>query len=195
MILAISMFPLAMTAAQGPIVLDPIGKHHPIFKFEKNENPQNILIGYTRLDRSCHFERHSGQASFDIYWLLDGKRFKDPHRLIKKNIHKHFANVAARPSKADESDVFEMRLIESKEMKTSLKDATIRVTASKAQSGCNVETFASFRQPDGEMRTIKLKTIRSETKKTWMPPFRKVLSITLEGESVTDGRLVTQVFN
>ena len=183
------------SAAQGPVVMDPIGKHHRIFKFEKNENPENILIGYTRLDSGCRFERQAGRPSFDLYWLLDGTRFKDPHRLIKKHVRKSFAHIDADVSKPGVSDVFEMRLIESKDMNTSLKEATIRVNASKGKGSCNVETLASFRQPDGEMRTITLKTIRSETKKTWMPPFRKIISITLEGESVTDGRLVTQVFN
>ncbi|MES2963056.1 MAG: hypothetical protein V4760_04140 [Bdellovibrionota bacterium] len=180
--------------ADVAVDLDPIGKHHRIFRFEKNENPQNILIGYTRLTGECRFERQGETPSFDFYWLLDGKRFKNPHNMIKKNIRKRFASVDAGPRKPGETDVFKMRLIESKEMKTSLKDATIRVSASKSKEGCEVKTVASFRHPEDGSKTIELKTIRSETKKTWMPPFRKILSITLEGESVKDGKLVTQVF-
>ena len=191
-------FALALGATASAAVnvdLAPIGRHHRLFRFDKNENPQNILYGFTRTDGDCRFETRDGHPLFDIYWMLDGVRYKNPHRLIKSSIRKHVRFLAFEPKRTGESDAFTLRLIESREMKSSLNGASIRISSSKTENGCRVETVASFESPAGGRRTIELTGIRSETRKTWRPPFRKIISITLEGSGVPDGRVVSQVFN
>lgn len=192
-LLTIGLFAIGLAFEAGAI--EAVGPHHRILRFEKNENPQNVLIGYTKLEPTCRFERRSGLPLVDFYWLLDGSRFKDPHPLLKKNIRNRLSFDPGESVRTGEADGFVVRVLETKEMKTSMKSASIRVSSSKSSGGCEIEAIASFERPGGDRERIKLTTIRTETKKTWLPPFRKIVSITLEGERVSDGRLVTQIFD
>ena len=187
---------LAFTAnAAGPVEIDPVGPHYKLFRFEKTENPQNILIGFTKLTSSCRVELKDGKPLLDFYWLLDGTKYKNPHPLIKKNISKRLELIDRGSRGGSEIDGFTLKLLNDRGFKTTnLKDTTIHVGSHKTAKGCDVTTTATLEPPDGIEKTIRLETIRSETEKTWLPPFRKVISITFEGEDVADGRLVTQVF-
>lgn len=187
---------LAPTAqAQGPEVVDPIGRHFRLFRFEKNENPQNILVGFTKVARNCRFELSQGKPIVDFYWLLDGTRFKNPHGLIKKSIRKRIAFADPGSLAQGETDRFALELLEAKDMKAPIKSALILVSAKRTVADCEISVVATFGDAKGNQNEIKLSTIRAETRKIWMPPFRKVISITLEGESVKDGRRVAQVFH
>jgi hypothetical protein len=175
-----------------------IGPHEPIFTFEKNENPQNIMVVYTELDKDCHFiadKDGQGQPLLDYYWLMDGKSYKPVHPMIKSGMKKRMeleANGKAQSKSADGS--FLVRINDLKELKTDLKDFSVQVKAERNKSqACDVEALVKLGPSDHE-RVLRLQTIASKAEKTALPPFRKLESITLIGKDVKTGELVKRTY-
>lgn len=173
--------------------LAPLGEHYPIFIVEKNENPQNILVAYTKLDSQCHVAT-DGAASkpfVDYYWLMDRERYKPVHRLIKSGIRERlelrdFAETSQR--------VFDVRVADLKELKQDLGDAIVSVVARPTRSGeCEVEAYVKLGPSDGS-RTIRLESIYTEAHKTFWPPFRKVDAVTLKGADALSKKTVTRTY-
>lgn len=167
-----------------------IGKHYPVFIFEKNENPQNILVTYVKLNRDCRFESdpESGRPVFDFYWLMDRKRYKPVHPMIKSGIRQRLEFV----SQSEDSKSFTLRLSELNQIDPSLKSTDVVIRTLKKGSKCLVEGVVGLGSPQEKMR---LESIYSESKKTIFPPFRKVESVTLTGFTLAGGEKITRTYS
>lgn len=174
----------------------PVGAHYPIITFEKNENPQNIMLIYTKLDKDCRFElnpqkRH--EPVFDFYWLMGKKTYKPVHPLIKSGIHDRL-QVEAGEAFAQSRREFEIKVNDLKELKTDLHEARLKVVARKIGHNCDVQATIQL-GPKDQNATLNLETIYSEAEKSFIPPFRKVTSVTLIGKSEASGKAMKKTFS
>lgn len=170
-----------------------IGRHYPVFIFEKNENPQNVLVTYVKLNENCQFEVRSDEGKkpfFDFYWLMDRERYKPVHKLIKSGIRERLQFV----SKSDDLKRFTLRLNDLSELNQNLEATDITISAQKEGNHCVVKGVANV-GTSKERERILLESIYSESKKTLMPPFRKVESITLKGVALDDNQKVERTFS
>lgn len=53
-----------------------IGAHQPVLIVEKNVNPENKMVVYTKLDANGHFMADGNWPLLDFYWMMDGKNYK-----------------------------------------------------------------------------------------------------------------------
>jgi hypothetical protein len=182
MILCLIANAIAMTARAELITdVDPVGPHHRLFRFDKNENSQNVMYAFTRASAECRFERKNGKPLVDFYWLMEGSRFKSPHPLVESGIARRLKFSDLESTASGEIDAFSARIEPSKAERSKIEDAIIRVTSLKTSAGCRVTTSVSYLSPEGEKKAMELKSIKAETRKTWIPPFRKIVSITFNG--------------
>jgi hypothetical protein len=163
-----SLFLIAWPAFAGQVNLAPIGAHYPIFTYETDENPQNYMVAFVRLDKDCRIVSKPGQPIFDYYWLMEGRRHKPVHPLIRKGISKRVAVGALSPERSK----FKLRFQHVKELDPKLRGEAVTVVSRKTESGCDARA---------EFRDFKLTKIFSEAKKVMMPPFRKVTLVRLSG--------------
>jgi hypothetical protein len=161
-------------ANAAPKDFPPIGPHYPFLRVEKSENPQNILIAYTKLDpKTCEFVKdpeHKDQAFFDFYWLMDGTRYKRVHPLIVRAIRQRFKWLG----QAADHRSFQLEMTDLKELKDAPKRAVLTVAA---QPDCQVTT--SMQLGGEEMRLTR---VYSESEHVWWPPFHRLKAVTLTGE-------------
>jgi hypothetical protein len=170
-------------AAEAKVLNIPeIGPHYKIMTFEKNENPQNILVVYTKLDENCRFAVKNGKPLIDFYWLMDGKRYKPTHPLIKDAVRKRLEITKAGPTE------FELRVNDLKELNTKADRMAVKVE--KDKGGCRIAGYF----PDEKNKLIEVDSIYSESKKTLMPPFRKLLAVTIRGTAPDSGEAVQRRF-
>jgi hypothetical protein len=170
----------------------PLGKHYPLFVFEKSENPQNILIPYVKLNSACQFEADAqkNQPTFDFYWLMDRKRFKPVHPLIKREIFRRLQFV----SESEDRHRFIFKLVEMNDVKQDLNSNDVTVVAKvNEHDGCEVAAELSLGPSDGNRRIV-LEKIYTESRKTLWPPFRKVKAITLKGKVAGTGEEIARTY-
>jgi hypothetical protein len=174
----------------------PIGAHYPILTFEKSENPQNIMMIYTKLDKDCRFELNSQKKNepvFDFYWLMGKKTYKPVHPLIKSGIHDRLQVETGEAFIKDRTE-FEIKVNDLKGLKTDLKEARLKVFAKKIGGKCEVQADIQL-GPTDKNATLQIDTIYSETRKTFIPPFRKVNSITLIGTDEASGKAMKRTYS
>ena len=173
--------------------ISQIGPHEPVFIFEKNENPQNIMVVYTEVDKNCHFLADSnagGKPLLDFYWLMDRKTFKPVHPMIKSSMRQR---IELEGAGKDRAGSFLVRINDLKELKTDMKNFDVEIKAVLTSKACDVQAFVTL-GPSDHGRVLQLTTISSKAQKTFAPPFRKVESITLEGKDVKTGELVKRTY-
>lgn len=153
-----------------------------LFVFEKNENPQNILVTHADLDGDCRFQ---GKL-FDFFWLIDGVIPKNAHSLIKSGIRKRLDVV----SQAERHLKLEVRGLA--EFDRNVESASLEFFAESKGASCEVHTVAHLKLVDQEVESIRLSRVFSEAVKTWKPPFRKIESVTLTGVNLADGTPVVR---
>lgn len=148
---------------------------YPLFTYEKNRNPQNIMNIYTELDSEC---RVSKEPTFEYYWLMNHSRQKPVHSLIRRRIQKQINVVASK-----NPHEFSVILDKPKELQTDVEQFKLEVVAKKNKDGlCVVENSLTL-GPSDNNRNIRLKSIYAESKGLIIPD---LVSITLIGEdSVT----------
>lgn len=185
-------------ALAAEIDVPGVGKHTRLLTIEKSENPQNVMRVYTKLDEQCRFARDPADRSrplVDFYWLMDRTRYKPVHPLIKSGVRKRVrvdALVSSGPPGAPvtpgakKTESFTMRLEDLKELKTDLPEAALNVTARRTSKGCDVSVVTRLGPSDG-FETLRLEKIHTESRKSLLPPFRKLVSVTLEGLAATTG--------
>jgi hypothetical protein len=164
--------------------LPEIGRHFPLFTFEKNENPQNIMMVYVKLDDEGRFEKdpkHPKQPLIGFYWLMNREKYKPVHPLIVHGIRERLHFVSQAPDRRS----FRIRLSDLDALKQGMKSADIDVKVVGRQNP-TVEAC---------LRGVKIDRIYSEAHKTFLPPFRKVDAITIFGESVVDGDPVSRTYS
>lgn len=176
-----------LAIGSGAINLGPIGTHYEIFRFEKSENPQNILVVYTRLDDHCQFllaSENPASPEFGFYWLMDKKAYKPVHPLIRDGISERL-KVVIPPNFSKSRDSFSVRVTDLNQVDPTLQNALVKVSADKQVNACQVK--ATF-------DAVKLKKIYAESEKTLLPPFRKVTSLRFYGVNEKTGESEQKIF-
>jgi hypothetical protein len=164
-----------------------IGTHYRLFTVEKNENPGNILVLYTKLDGNCYIQTESRLPVFDMYWLMNRSSYKPTHALIKKGVRERLQVV---PSN---SQAFYVRVNDLKEVNSDLTDPRLIIEADKVNGTCKVRSWLTL-GPSNKYAKIQLSSIYSEAVKTVVPPFRKLVSVTLIGVDVNTGAKVSRKY-
>lgn len=169
-----------------------IGRHETVLIFEKNINPQNILILWTKLNEDCTFKLSSKEPSvpvLDLYWLLDRERYKKVHSMIRKRIRQRIEI-----SKMDKPNLFQVQFTDLKELETDLKEPTFTVVAKMGTSGrCEIKTTMQL-GPSDSNQAIELQKIYSETRRSFRPPFHQLKSITLFGIDLENGQSIEKKY-
>lgn len=152
---------------------------HPVLLFEKNENPQNIMVAYVVMDSTCDFQRAENGHYFDFYWLMNGTRRKPVHTLIRQGIYRRVRTVDHRPNELrirfHGLDIFGHEM----------KDESLEVRSTRTPDGCRLHATAGG---------LELERVYSQARKTMMPPFRKVEFIRLHGRLIADGTPAERVY-
>lgn len=164
-----------------------VGSHYRLFTVEKNENPGNILVLYTKLDGNCNIQNESKSPVFDMYWLMNRATYKPTHSLIKKGVRERLQLV---PSNAQ---TFYVKVNDLKEVNSDLSDPRLIVEADKLKGQCKVRSLLTL-GPSNKYAKIQLSSIYTEAVKTVVPPFRKLVSVTLNGVDVNTGAKVSRKY-
>ncbi len=194
LVFTFSAFVACSAIAAGEVKIDAIGKHFPIFIVEKSENPQNILVAYTKLAPDCKIQNDPGKESqplLDYYWKMKRENYKPVHSLIKSGIRDRLALE----SSADERTHFSVRINDLSELKHDLEKPLLSVVAAPTKrGGCDVRAFIKL-GPSDRSRQVLLSSIHVESKKTFLPPFRKVVNVTINGTDSDSGEKVSRVYS
>jgi len=190
--LSFILLPISFVQAQNAEAISQVGKHVPLFTFEKNENPENIMIVYTKFDSSCQVVVDpSKQASpiLDFYWLMNRTSFKPVHSLIKSGVRDRLQVI---PAKSQDS--FQIQINDFKELQTDVDEAKLNVVSHRSSTGgCEANAFFTL-GPQDKNATMKVQTIYSDAAKTMIPPFRKLKSVTLTGVDSKTGQRLTRTY-
>ena len=185
---------LAVRAVAGTVItaIPEVGPHYKVVTVKKSVHPQNDLVVYTRLDEQCRVVRDAKSPAFDFYWLMDHKRYKPVHPLIKRGIRKRL-EVESAPGSDAGADSFSVRLNELKEVVHDLGPAPrLRVRAEKTAKGCSAEARMTL-GPSNKNAEIRLDEIYSEAE--MKGPFSaKVKQVALKGVDVKTGKPVVRVY-
>jgi hypothetical protein len=180
-----------MAWAQSSLITDvpQIGPHHRLFIYEKNENPQNILVVYSKLNERCQIQPLEGGNLFDFYWRMDRKDYKPTASLIKSGIRERLQVTSVTPSS------FDLLLTDLTQVQTDLPEGRLSIEVSKnADGSCEgVKAFMAMGPSDGNAR-IQLESIYAEAAKTWNPMSRKLISVTIKGTDVKTGNVISHRF-
>lgn len=171
--------------------ISEVGKHHRILIVEKSENPQNQIAVFTKVDRQCRFIKEADDTKrpvLDFYWLLDRKRYKPIGRFAKYRVRK---KIRVHPLHKEAQDSFFIFSDMIHRYHPELRDSLIEIKSEKRNGHCEVAALAHL---EGLKSPMKLEKVYSELKKTILPPFRKVLSITLNGENKGSGVKIKKTY-
>lgn len=174
--------------AQQISSISEVGGHYPLFTFEKNENPQNILVLFTKLDPNCHVSEESNVPVFDMYWLMNRISYKPTNSMIKSGVKDRLQVIPA-----NGVDGFYIKINDLNEVNSDLRDPRLTVIADKAQGQCKVNSFFTLGPSDNNAK-LKLVSIYSEAVKTLVPPFRKLKSVTLNGINAVTGVKISRKY-
>jgi len=167
-----------------------IGRHQSIFVVNKNVNPQNIAVVYTKVDDKCRFvnnPENRDQPIFDFYWLMDGKNYKPMSGIIKSELRKRMSFVE---DAGDRATHFVIDANDLKEVDHDIADPRLDVNAKAIAGGCDVEAFITLGPSDGNAR-VKVTNIYGEGRA--FPP--KVYSVTIKGVDVKTGKAVSRKYD
>lgn len=170
-----------------------VGPHQRVMLFKKNENPQNVMVIYTKTNSSCQFVSNTGKPTFDFYWLMNGRDYKPVHSLIKSGIQERMELEI--PRGADGKSSFFVKVNDLNEMKHDLENPRLLVRAVKSADGkCNVESLMTM-GPSDQRAVVRLDNIYATAETTFLPPFRKVVSVTVNGVNTKTGRAFSRTFH
>lgn len=172
-----------------------VGPHYRLFTFEKNENPQNIMIIYTKLDSDCRFvenPKNKRQPLMDFYWLMDRSRFKPVHPLIKSGIRSRL-EVETSFDYGRSRNHFVVQINDLKKIDPHLQATHLEVRSEKTGGHCEVHSVLNI-TPEEPTAAFEVDKIFSESEKTWLPPFRHVLSLTISGVNLQTGQKIEKKF-
>lgn len=181
------------TAWAGPSkTISQVGFHTPLLIFEKNENRQNLMIVYTRLDpKSCEFDAKGDTPVLDYYWMMNGTDYKKVHPLILSSVKER---LEVDTSAFKTSKKFLVHLKEFNELKSDLGTSpTFEVKSKKNGSDCEATVEMQLGPSDGNRR-VALDSIYAESSKTILPPFRKLKALTINGKDLKTGEIVHRTY-
>ncbi len=167
-----------------------IGPHQRIFIYEKNENPENILVVYGKTDSQGRIQPASREGLFDFYWLMGRERYKPTHAMIKSGIRDRLQVL---PS--DNPTAFDILLTDLKEVRTDLPSSRLHIQtdpdSAAKDGGIKLSAYLTLGPSDHNAR-IRLDSIYAEASKGLNPFSRKLLAITLKGVDVKTGQKVSR---
>lgn len=182
----------AKTIPLGAAKLEPIGEHQRLLLFEKNENPQNVMVVYTKIDGACALAKgENGQPVFDFYWMMDRTKYKPVHAMIKSGIRDRLEFQAGSAAKGLKE--FYVRINDMKEVKNDLPDPRLHVELQDDGGNCTADARIQL-GPSDQGRILKVQSIYSEAKKIILPPFRKLVAVTLRGIDAKTGEKIERRF-
>lgn len=187
---------VSVTWANMQKKLEPIGPHFEIFRFEKSENPENILVVYTRLTEKCEFvsaDENSEKPVFDFYWLMNRTTYKPVHPLIKLGIHERLQMLLPADF-SQHRNSFAVQVNDLKDINPSLVGILVEIRANLIGSHCELQSSVNFPDDSKDSLAIILDKIYVESEKAALPPFRKVISIRFEGKNKKTGRFERKIF-
>lgn len=179
-------------AAEGPVgPPTPLGPHQRILLFKKNENPQNVMVIYTKTDERCHFALSDHKPVFDFYWLMDGVNYKPVHSLIKSGIRGRLQLDVA-PG-GDGSSSFFVNINDLSEVKNDLEHPRLLVHTLRKGARCDVEALVTM-GPSDRRAVVRVDNLFADAELSLLPPFRKVVSVTLNGVNTETGQAFSRTF-
>lgn len=121
-----------------------------LFLVEKTYNNENIMVVHATIDNECNFI--DGKKLIDYYWLMDGKKEKRVHPMIKNKVGDRFKfNELGADKKS-----FTIQMADLSEVKHDLPDINIRVTSEKEKDG-NCKVLAVLKLgPSGDNKELIL---------------------------------------
>ena len=140
------------------------------------------------MDLNFHFIKKGKQPVFEFYWKMDRKNYKPVHQMIKNEIRERLSLVSSK-----DPDRFSVKINDLSEVKNDIADPhlDIRAEAEKEADGdCKVEALMTL-GPSDQNATINLESIYSESKKTIVPPFHKLIAVTLRGTDIKTGEEIS----
>lgn len=183
----------SLSALANPsLTLPEIGLHTPILRFEKNENPQNLMMVYTKLDpETCGFVLKDSAPVLDEYWLMDGKNFKNVHPMIKSGIADR---LELDRDAYQSSKKFLVHLKDFHELKSDLgASPTFEVKPKKSAHVCEASVEIQL-GPSDKNRKLSIESVHADSSKTLLPPFRKLQSLTITGKDIATGETVHRTY-
>lgn len=176
---------LARPGAFGEVASVPeIGTHHPILIVEKNVNPQNKLVIYTKVDSHGRFQaapKNAAQPVFDFYWLMSGTSYKPVNGRIKSEIRQRFESQWLTD---EDPNRFVINVHDLQRVNSDIANPKVEVFARTTDGRPRVEAEMTLGPSDGHKR-IRLSSIYTVGRV--LPP--AVHSVTLKGEEIVNGRL------
>ena len=166
-----------------------IGPHERVLTLTKSENPQNVLAIYTKIKSNCTLAYNGKWPELGYYWLMGGSAYKRVHPLILAGIRSRF-----KIQPGGDAHSFTVEFGDLKDLDTDFKKNAIKLSVSHHNGSCMAEADLRLGPSDHEA-VMRLTDIHSETKKTFLPPFRKVVSVTLDGFDLKTGREIHRTYS
>ena len=174
--------------AGGARNIPQIGEHYPIIIVEKDVNPQNIMVVYTKLGRQCEMQLEDQEPNFNFYWLMDRKSYKPVNSIIESNIRGRLELEAAQGGA--QRDTFFVKVNDLKEMDHDLKNPKLTVKSRLENGKCFVESFMQLGPSNGNVM-IRLDSIFTEGGSLFHPTPDQV---TLKGVNLKTGAAVSRTY-
>lgn len=165
-------------------------KEQRLFTMEKSHNQENIMVIYAQTDEKCSFIPFESGSYLNYYWLMDGKKRKDVHPLIKKGIEKRveFKSVESKHKE------FTAELNDLDEVKHDLPDTAVKIEAQNQDGNCHALATISL-GPSGGNQAIELENTFCKVEKNWVGVPKGCLRLELEGEGLTTKQDVVVKFD
>ncbi|RYZ80955.1 MAG: hypothetical protein EOP06_24365 [Proteobacteria bacterium] len=148
------------------------------------------MVVYTKLDDNCELQKENGSPVLDFYWMMKGSDYKPLHSAIKSGIRDRLQLLPTA-----HNDRFMVQINDLKEVQTDIEDPRITVVGQPdKKGGCQVHALMTLGASD-KNAVVQLTSIYSDASKTFLPPFRKLKSITIHGTDVKTGEKVDRTYN
>lgn len=169
-------------------------EERPLFVMKKSHHPENILVVAAKVDGQCRFLPYKNGSYLDYYWLMDGKKRKRAHPLIKSGISKRVAFVKSLQGQSE----FQARLNDLKELEHDLPDTSFivkaeDVKAEEEKQECEIHALIKL-GPSHKGRTLDLQQAYCQVDKNFLGVPRGCKSLTLAGQELQSGKKLSARF-
>lgn len=165
----------------------------------KSHNPENIMVIYAQTDEECQFQPFQDGSYLNYYWLMDKKKRKEVHPLIKKGIAER---VEFKQDEKVDDQQFRASLNDLEELEHDLPNASIEVSSvkttsskvkSKGESKC-VANATMRLGPSRKNQLIDLETTYCKVEKNLIGVPKGCESLELKGKNIKTGEEVAVSF-
>lgn len=132
-------------------------KRVQLFLMEKSHNQENIMVIHTQVNDDCQFV---GERLIDYYWMMDGKKEKRVHSMIKYKIRERLKF----DSLAGDKRSFKVQMTDLSEVKHDLEDINIKIISDKSDGSCRVHAILKL-GPSKDYKEMILDRTYCEVKK------------------------------